>query len=265
MPDLRARHLKASVWLAAAVAAAVGARAETVVLLDGDRYTGKTAPQPAGMLRIQTAYGRLIVPRGQIQKIVHDDGREEVLNEPSPPPLPPPKAKEPEPVRLVLAITGKTFWQAWDAKGGGAPEDPSLRLEVRLDDEVVASYVDSSLDNEIPKAVTNAFSFAPDIVALTPGAGVRLQPPEVQPSRIQLEIVLPPSAAGHHRLRLAYQANGGRKDAADWRDLVESAVEVDLKPEGPTLVQVAQDRGTMEFSQHHMKNVETFRLEAQSE
>src|SRR5262245_23920803 len=264
MPDLWARHLKLPAWGAVALAAAFGARADTVVLLDGDRITGKSAAQPGGILRVQTPYGRLLIPRGRIEKIVHDDGREEVVNEPPPPPLPPPK--QPEPVHLVLAITGKTFWQAWDAKGGGAPEDPSLRLEVRLDDEVVASYVDSSLDNgEIPKAVVNAFSFAPDIVAVAPGPGVRVQPPEVRPSRIQLELVLPPSRSGQHRLRLAYQANDASKEAPSWRDLVESAVEVDLKPEGPTLVQVAQDRGTMEFSQHHMKNVATFRLEAQSE
>jgi hypothetical protein len=264
MPDLRARHLRAPACAAAVLAAALAARADTIVLLDGDRITGKSASQPGGMLRVTTAYGRLVIPKGRIEKIVHEDGREEVLNEPPPPPLPPPK--EPEPVHLVLAITGKTFWQAWDAKGGGAPADPSLRLEVRLDDDVVASYVDSSLDTgEIPKAVVNAFSFAPDVVAVTPGPGVRVQPPEVRPSRIQLELVLPPSQGGQHRLRLAYQANEGSKEAPSWRDLVESAVEIEIKAEGQTVVQVAQDRGTMEFSQHHMKNVATFRIDAQAE
>ena len=44
-----------------------------------------------------------------------------------------------------------------------APVDPSLRLELRLDDETLASYVDSTLDPEdLPKAVVNSFVFSPD-------------------------------------------------------------------------------------------------------
>jgi hypothetical protein len=274
MPDLRARHLKAgrgrarvlgrlAVSTLIAVTGVARARAETVYLLDGDRVTGKTASQPGGLLRVQTPFGRLLIPKGRILKIVHDDGHEEVLNEPPPPPLQP---KPPSPVRLILTISGKTFWQAWDTKGGGVPADPSLRLEVRADDAVVAAYVDSALDKgEIPKAVVNSFSFTPDDVALTPGPGVKLLPPDTRPGRIQLDIVLPPEAAGRRRLRLAYQDNGGTAGEPSWHDLVESTLEVDLKSDGPNVVQVVQDRGTMEFSQHHMKNVGTFRLEAQAE
>jgi hypothetical protein len=274
MPDLRARHLRTgrggalvlgrlAVSTLIVITGVPRARADTVYLLDGDRVTGKTASQPGGLLRVQTAFGRLLIPKGRILKIVRDDGHEEVLNEPPPPPLEP---KPPQPVRLVLTISGKTFWQAWDTKGGGIPEDPSLRLEVRADDAVVAAYVDPALDKgEIRKAVVNAFSFDPDVVALTPGRGAKLLPPETRPGRIQLEIVLPPDAAGRHRLRLAYQDNGGTAGEPSWRDLVESTLEVDLKSDAPNVVQIVQDRGTMEFSQHHMKNVGTFRMEVQAE
>ena len=60
-----------------------------------------------------------------------------------------------------MVVGGDTFWQAWDPKA--APEDPSLRLEVRLDDRVVASYTDVNLDPEdLPKAVVNSFVFSPE-------------------------------------------------------------------------------------------------------
>ena len=36
--------------------------------------------------RVQTPYGRLVIPRAKVERIVHDDGSEEVLNAPEAPP-----------------------------------------------------------------------------------------------------------------------------------------------------------------------------------
>jgi hypothetical protein len=236
-------------------------RADVLVLVDGDRVTGKIVAQGTRRVRIQTPYGLLIVPLEKIERIRKDDGTEEVLN--APPPSPPPSAPPPPPMRLVVVITGAVFWQAWDPKA--APEDPSLRLEVRLDEKPVAAYVDGTLDPDIPGAIVNSFSFTPETLAVVATPHVRLLPPEARPGRILLEIDLPLQAPPPRHLRLAYQANEGSLAEPAWRDLAEASVEVELRPETPVFVKVEQDRGKMEFSKRRMKGVDTFRMVAKVE
>ncbi len=256
------RTRAALVAAALALALATGARAEVVTLRDGDRITGKIASETARTLRLQTSYGLLRIPKSRIATIVRADGTEEVVNAPeakAPVLVPAPEAK----ARLVLAITGTTFWQAWDPRD--APADPALRLEVRLDEEVVATYTDSRQDpKEIPGAVVNAFSFAADDVHVSATPPVEAAVPEVAPGRIVLRLDVPPRGGGERRLRLAYQANTGSAEEPAWRDVVESSATLSLRTESPALVQVRQDRGRMEYSgfpRRRMKNVDTFRVE----
>lgn len=235
--------------------------ADVVVMRDGDRFTGKTVIRGTRFLNLQTPYGRLRIPLDKIERIVKEDGTEEVM---SPAGGPVGLAPRPKPVRLLLAITGKTFWQAWHPKG--PPPDPTLRLEVRLDEKAIAAYADGLLDEgEIPDAIVNSFSFAPDAVKLLPSPGVQLLAPEVRPGRVLLEIVVPPESGGRHRLRLAYQTNERTRAEPAWRDLVETTTDVELSPESPTMVQVEQDRGRMDYGKRRMRNVETFRVVARVE
>src|SRR5260221_3353007 len=141
-------------WLAAGLLAlAIPVRADLIVLEGGDRITGQVVAKGTKRIRVQTAYGLLVIPREKVERIKKDDGTEEVLNAPAPPPttLPAP------PIRLALAITGSTFWQAWDPKA--APADCSLRLVVRLDDRALGAYRDPALaPPNLPKATVNTFS-----------------------------------------------------------------------------------------------------------
>ena len=155
-------------------------------------------------------------------------------------------------------MNGHSFWQAWDPKA--APEDPSLRLEVRLDDRVIAAYTDVNLDPEdLPKAVVNSFVFSPERLFVTAGEGVRVSPPELAAGEIRLPVALPAGTTGTHRLRLAYQVNEAGSASPAWRDVVEAAGEVTLAPGAVARVRVLQDRGTMEYTKRRMRNVETFR------
>ncbi len=238
-----------------------GLQAEVLVLVDGDRVSGKIVASGTKRIRIQTPYGLLVVPREKIERIKEDGGAAAVLNAPpaTPAPLPPP----PPTLRLVVVITGGVFWQAWDPKA--APADPSLRLEVRLDEKPVAAYVDATLDPDIPGAIVNSFSFAPETLAVVASPNIRLGPPETRPGRILLEIDLPQQTPPPRHLRLAYQANEGTTAEPAWRDLAEASLEVDLKTEAPTFVKVEQDRGKMEFSKRGMRNVDTFRMVVKAE
>jgi hypothetical protein len=207
---------------------------------------------------LQTPYGVLVIPADKIERIRRDDGSEEVLNvvpTPAPPPPPPPP---PPPTTLVIVVGGHSFWQAWDPKS--APEDPSLRLEVRLDDRLIAGYTDVNLDPEdLPKAVVNSFVFSPERLFVSAGEGVTVSPPELGSGEIRLAIKLPPGAAGRRRLRLAYQVNEAGSAAPVWRDVVEAAGEIPLAPGAVSRVRVHQDRGIMEYTRRRLRNVETFR------
>ena len=241
--------------------------ADTFVLSEGDRITGKTVQKGKRTFTVQTPYGRLSIPRAKIQKIVKDDGSEEIVN-PGPGPGPPTAPPPPPRSRLIFVVLGKTFWQAWDPRES-AGIDPSLRLEIRLDEETIASYLDAKLDPEdIPGALVNAFSFAPSEVVAEAGTGAEVLTPEVRPGRIVLKVEVPPGPGGPRKVRLAYQVNDGSSTDPVWRDLIEATATTELRTEGPTFFQVRQDRGRMEFSgfpRKRMKNLETFRVELSTE
>jgi hypothetical protein len=90
--------------------------ADVVVLVNGDRVTGRVTGSITRRVRVQTPYGALVIPADKVERIRRDDGRQELLNAPPVPPEPPPSA----PATLVLAVGGHAFWQAWDPKA--APE-----------------------------------------------------------------------------------------------------------------------------------------------
>jgi hypothetical protein len=231
--------------------------ADVVVLLNGDRVSGKVLGRITRRVRVQTPYGTLVIPSDKVERILRDDGSTEVLNvapTPEPPPPPPP----PPPATLVMVVAGDTFWQAWDPKS--APADPSLRLEVRLDGRPIASYTDVNLDPEdLPKAVVNSFVFSPDRLFVKAVDGVTAAGPELASGEIRLPVSVPPELAGAHELRLAYQVNDATSVAPAWRDVSVSAGEVSLASGATTRVRVQQERGTMEYSGRRMRNVETFR------
>jgi hypothetical protein len=236
---------------------AVPATADVVVLLNGDRVTGKIQGRSTRRFRLQTPFGLLIIPRERVERVRHADGTEEVVNAPAAPPPAPAPPPPPPPIPVTLSIRGDTFWQAWDPKS--APADPTLRLEVRLDHVTVASYTDANLDPEdLPKAVVNSFVFSPERLLVRASDQVVVAPPRVTREEIRLGLTLPPDLAGARRLGIAYQVNDGTAEEPQWRDVVAAERMVRLERGHPAEVSLSQARGTMEFSRKKMHNVETF-------
>ena len=129
------------------------ARADVIVFSNGDRMSGKIVAVGTKRIKLRTPYGRLEVPRTEIERLLWDDGREEVVNAP---PEPPPPKTTPD---LVLLVGGHTFWHAWSPDF--SPADPGLRLVVRLDGEEVVAYNDVNLEPEDLKgALVNSFVFS---------------------------------------------------------------------------------------------------------
>jgi len=239
---------------------AATAGADVVVLREGDHITGQILVRGTKRLRLQTPFGLLVIPIEKIEKIQKDDGTEEVLNAPPVAPTPPPP---PAAIHLVLDVGGNTFWQAWDPKT--PPPDPSLRFVVRVDDKVVASFIDWTLDpGDLPKTVVNTFAFSAETLKLLPAPGVLLQP-EVKDGRVRLALELPGGWEGTRRVQVAYQANEGTEAEPQWRDLAAGEAAVELAPTPGPPLRVEQARGTMEFSRKQMRNVESFQVALHAE
>jgi hypothetical protein len=232
--------------------AAPGPAADLVVFVNGDRLSGDIVAKGTRRIRLRTPYGRLEIPRTEIERLVWEDGREEIISAPEAP-APPRTTSE-----LALVITGNTFWHAWDPKI--APADPSLRLVVRLGEEEVATYTDVNLDpDDLPGAVVNSFVFAPERLLVVSAEQVKARAPEPGKGGVQLVLELPPRLGGRQQLVLAYQLNDGTSSRPDWREVVEAGASVDLSPARPQRVTLEQDRGRMEYTDHSMHFVETFR------
>ena len=60
-------------------------RADVVVLVNGDRVTGRVIGKITRRVRVQTPYGALVIPADKVERIRRDDGSEEVLNVPPAP------------------------------------------------------------------------------------------------------------------------------------------------------------------------------------
>jgi hypothetical protein len=227
-------------------------RGDSIVFTNGDRISGKIVAVGTKRIKLRTPYGRLEVPRKEIERLVWEDGREEILNAPPEPKTTP---------DLVLLLGGHTFWQAWDPDR--PPADPSLRLVVRLDGLEVVAYTDVNMDPEDLKgALVNSFVFSSERLFVRTDEGVKVAPPELAGGRIRLAFELPKAFVGERWLGLAYQVNDGTPRHPDWRDVVLTGTHVYLTPETPAEVRLEQDRGLMEYEDKMMRHVETFRAAA---
>jgi hypothetical protein len=236
-----------------ALACAQAAAADTVQLKEGDRLTGRVVAVGKKRFRVTTPFGALLIPSERIEKIVYDDGREEVFLA-----APSSSWKLEVPVRLTLVVTGESFWQAWDPHE--APADATLRLLVSLDDQPVAAYIDPQLDRDLRGAVVNTFAFEPAQTLRTTWDDARALPPETRPGEVRLVIELAAARAGHRRLGLSYQWNAAKVDAPGWRALVNATVDVDLALHANTELRLEQARGEMSFKKKKMQKTETFQL-----
>ena len=248
-------------WRSALGAAVAGA--DVVVLLNGDQITGRVVGSVAKRVRLQTPYGVLVIPAEKVERIQRDDGSEEVLSR-ARRARRPRRPRRPAPATLLLVVTGASFWHAWDPKS--APEDPSLRLELRLDERVARD-----LHRREPRPGGPAEG-GRELVRVLARAAVRERrrgrhgrPALARRVGDPARAPLPPALAGERRLRLAYQLNDAGSAAPRWRDVVVAGAPVTLVAGRSARVRVQQDRGTMEYARKglrgpgQMRGVETFR------
>jgi hypothetical protein len=242
--------------LALPLRAATPAPADIYLLRNGDRLSGRTVFKGKRLFGVLTAYGRLNIPREQVARVQWSDGHEEVLAAVD-------SADAALTLALVLIVTGRSFWQAWDPSD--VPADTTLRLQISVDETTIATYIDARTDpDDLPGAIVNTFHFAVEDVRVQTATGVVAAAPETRPGRIALRLRLPAAQVGEHRLRVAYQVNLGTPAAPAWHDASEAVTPVAVRYEAAAIVELAQDPGKMEFTRRHMRHVDTFRITARS-
>jgi hypothetical protein len=237
-----------------------------VWLLNGDRLTGTVASESKTSLRVKLPFASVLIPKSRIERVVRGDGKEEVLHEATEHVTvvaPAPSAPAVPTAHLVLVITGASFWQAWDRKE--PPADPTLRLQVRIDEQAVAAWADGTLDpQDLKGAIVNTFAFTGDEAAMA-APHVLLSPAEVQPGRVVLRVDVPRAVGENRRLGIVYQVNEGSVASPAWRDVAMATATLPLRGEGPSPIQIRQARGQMEFARKHMREVESFKIEISTE
>ena len=260
------------VTLGVAVAVVLGAGwslAEVYVLTNGDRVSGKRVSRTKRSFTVQTEFGRLTIPRARVERIVKDDGTVEEINAPgTSPDTPSANAAAPESLpraRVVLIVVGKSFWLAWNPKQNPGI-DPTIRLEVRLDGEPIASYADTKPDpKDLPGATVNTFSFLEGDFEMEGAAGAVLGAPEVRPGRasLRIDVPFPSDSPPSRKLKVTYQFNAGTADEPEWKDLISAETTMTLLRGQPSFVLLRQDPGKMGYSgfKPRMRNIETFRLD----
>lgn len=255
---------KSTAWGAAILLASLGAglaAADVFVLTNGDRITGKRLRSARGTIAVQTEFGRLNIPRGRVERILREDGTEEVVTPAGR--RPPAGVAGMNMARLVLIVVGKSFWLAWDPRRN-PNVDPTLRMEVRLEGEAVAAYTDATLDpKDLPGTTVNTFSFLEGEFEMEASGGAVLGPPEVRPGRASLRIDVPLASNGPatRSLSVAYQFNAGSAEEPEWRDAVTAESDLELRSGSPTFILMRQDPGRMGYSgfpRKRMRNIETF-------
>ncbi len=225
---------------------------DTLWLDNGDRISGRILSRDESVVRIDTSFGLLSIPRSRVVRFVGAGTTAAQRTVAS--------ALD-ERVVLDLTVVGEAFWQARE-RIRLRSQDDSLRFELRLDGALLAAYEDHTLDaGEIRGASVNVFSFKAREARAISGRGVKLLPVVSSPSQVTLQLTLPPSTGGSHRLTASYLGN---MNAYGNRDVLSFATLTLTLHEGvPHHLSLSQHRGSMEFAgwpRRRMKGTETFTL-----
>jgi hypothetical protein len=263
---------------AAAVFCCCGlAVAEVIYLKNGDVLHGTVVGATSLRVTFQTPYGKLNIPKKDIQRIEYEDeeGGPTTTKKPAPPSKAPvakakPDLRPTQPSRPVvsLEIRGRAFWYAFQSPPDN-PADLSIRLRIFLGEDEAAMLLDSKPDTYDRNTYYNSFTFSPsDSQVVKTGEGYDCEVKEAEDGRVVLTLQLPEEGSeGRIRVHMLYQINQGDRALPRWIDAVSRSFSTQVRAGQESYVVIEQDSSGLEYSgffRKTMKNVESFQLDVSS-
>ena len=255
------------------------AAAEIIYLKNGDVVHGTVVGATTRQITLQTAYGKLTIPKNDIQRIEYEGGTpaKPVESKSSPEETEKPAAKAAEPdlpptkpsqALVSLEIRGRAFWYAFESPPDN-PADLSIRLRLFLGDDEAAMLLDSKPDTYDGNTYYNSFTFSPtDSKVIRTGDDYKCEVIKMDDDRIVIQLELPEKQKeGQVLVRMLYQINEGSRNLPRWNDAVSRAFSVQVKPGQEAYVVLRQDSSGLDYSgmfRKTMKNVESFQLNVMS-
>jgi hypothetical protein len=265
------------VWLVSTIASA-----EVVHLKNGDILHGSVISVNSREITLETPYGRLKIPKKDIQRIDYEQSEEvekspkKKTRESKPAPKPKlvikaPKADLPATTTrstISMEIRGRSFWYAFVSPTEN-PADLSIRLRIFMGDVEAAMLLDTKPDTVDGDTYYNSFTFSPtDSKVMRTGSGFDCIVTEAEDGKVTLSLQLPEGqSAGRYLIRMIYQVNEGDRQFPRWIDAVSRGFNIQVEPGMESRVVLQQDASALDYSgffRKTMKNVESFRLEVLS-
>jgi hypothetical protein len=268
---------RSSGWIAAVILSlfCVGAAAEIIHFKNGDVLHGTVIDANVRRITLETAYGKLTIPKKDIQRIEYESGEpdktpDEVTDKTPPTKSVEEKSKADPPTveasrsTLSLDIRGRAFWYAFESPPD-SPTDLSIRMRIFVGEDDAVALLDSKPDTFDSNTYYNSFTFSPtDSQVVRTAEGYLCEVKEAGDGRVVLTLTLPEKQIGGQLLiRMLYQINEGSRSIPRWIDAVSRSFSVQIEPSKDSYVVLEQDASGLDYTgffRKSMKNIETFRL-----
>jgi hypothetical protein len=247
-----------------------GAAAEVVFLTNGDVIHGAIVAANNDSVTLETPYGKLSIPKSDIERIDYQDGGEpaeegEVASERPRSNIERWRSRVPSgSSQISLQISGRSFWYAFDSPAE-RPADTRIRMSLFVDNSPACTFLDERPDTVDGNTLYNSFTFSPtDSQVLETADGFDCRIDEAEDGEVVLRLVMPNEVAdGQVNVRMLYEINHGDRTLPSWVDAVSRSFNVEASPGRDTRVRLEQDSTALEYSglfKKTMKNVELFQL-----
>ena len=254
-------------WIALTWGIAALGFSEVIYLENGDVVHGELVAANNTEITLKTAYGKLVIPKKDIERIDYQDS-------------PPPKASAPateakdvsasrRPVSgdravISLNITGRSFWYAFESSDDNAA-DTRIRLRLYVGSARACTFEDEKPDTVDGGTLYNSFTFSPtDSLLIETLEGFECSVDKSEDGDVHLRIDLPPeSSTGRQLIRMLYEVNEGDRSFPSWANVVSRSFSVEVEPGKETAVILEQDASAVEYTgffKKRMKNLELFQL-----
>ncbi len=263
-------------WFAAAglLLICAGAAAEIIHFKNGDTLHGTVVDANVRRVTLETAYGKLTIPKKDIQRIEYEGGEPEDTTEKTSPTSAskPAETKSEADLPIVgtsgstvsLDIRGRAFWYAFESPPD-SPTDLSIRLRIFIGEDDAVALLDSKPDTFDANTYYNSFTFSPtDSQVVRTAEDYSCEVREAEDGRVVLTLALPETQRGGQLLvRMLYQINEGSRSIPRWIDAVSRSFSVQIESGKDSYVVLEQDASGLDYTgffRKSMKNIETFRL-----